>query len=266
MTAPQVMGILNVTPDSFSDGGRYTRVGAAIERGVQLHVQGADIVDVGGESTRPGAQRVSVEEEQSRILPVISGLVEAKVPVSVDTMNADTALAAAAAGASVINDVSGGLGDPRMYAAVASTGLLYVAMHSRGPAQTEPRYDDVVAQVRAELKTRLAEMIVSGVRPDQVVLDPGIGFAKNAEHNWALLGHLGELGTLGHPILIGASRKRFLGALLPDDAPTEARDLPTAVVSALAAEAGVWAVRVHDVASTRVALAAWQAWQNGRAS
>jgi dihydropteroate synthase len=260
------MGILNVTPDSFSDGGRYADRDAAIARGLQLHAQGADIVDVGGESTRPGATPVSAEDEQARVLPVIRELVHARVPVSIDTSNAATARAAADAGASVINDVSGGLGDPDMYRVVAATGLLYVAMHSRGAADAEPRYDDVVADVRNELKARLAEMFVFGVQPDQVVLDPGIGFAKNAEHNWALLGHLPELSTLGHPILVGASRKRFLGALLPEGAPAESRDLPSAVLSALAAESGVWAVRVHDVESTRVALAAWQAWQDGRAS
>lgn len=264
MTVPQLFGILNVTPDSFSDGGRFASHDDAIERGIELHRQGADIVDVGGESTRPGATRVGVEDEMARVIPVIRELHAARVPVSVDTMNAETALAAAAAGASVINDVSGGLADPGMYRVVAQTGLLYVAMHWRGSADAAPSYGDVVAEVRDELKARLAEMIVSGVDLQRVVLDPGIGFAKNAEHNWSLLGHLPELATLGHPLLVGVSRKRFLGTLLPDDAPTEARDLPTAVLSALAADAGVWALRVHDVESTRVALAAWQAWQNGR--
>lgn len=266
MTRPQILGILNVTPDSFSDGGRYAGTDAAIARGLQLHAQGADLVDVGGESTRPGATPIGPAEEQARVIPVIRELTRQRVPVSIDTMNADTALAAADAGAVVINDVSGGLADPAMYRVVATTGLLYIAMHWRGPAGTAARYDDVVAEVRGELRARLAEMIVSGVRMDQVVLDPGIGFSKDPEHNWALLGHLPELATLGHPLLIGASRKRFLGGLLPEGAPPEARDLPSAVISALAAEAGVWAVRVHDVESTRVALATWQAWQDGRSA
>jgi dihydropteroate synthase len=267
-TPPQVFAILNVTPDSFSDGGRFSDMGSAIGRGIELFEHGADVVDVGGESTRPGADRVPVEEEQARVLPVIRGLVAAGVPVSIDTMNALTALAAADAGASVINDVSGGLADPGMYRVVASTGLVYIAMHWRhhsAEMQAHATYADVVADVRSELKARLAEMVVSGVDPARVVLDPGLGFSKTAEHNWKLLGRLADLQSLGHRILVGASRKRFLGELLPDDATAEDRDLPTAVVSALAADAGVWAVRVHDVASTRAALGAWTAWQNGRA-
>lgn len=267
MIAPLIMGILNVTPDSFSDGGRFQSLDAAIAHGVGLRDQGADLVDVGGESTRPGAERVPVEQEIARVIPVVRELVAAGVTVSVDTMNAETALAAAGAGAAIINDVSGGLADPGMYRVVAETGLTYVAMHWRGPAAQMDAladYGDVVADVREELKARLAEMVVSGVDLGRVVLDPGIGFAKTAGHNWRLLGHLPELASLGHPILVGVSRKRFLGALLPEGAPATARDLPTAVLSALAAESGVWAVRVHDVASTRVALAAWQAFSDGR--
>lgn len=265
VTTPQVFAILNVTPDSFTDGGSFSDHGEAIGRGIELKEQGADIIDVGGESTRPGAQRVNPEVEQERVIPVIRGLVAAGVPVSVDTMNAVTAMAAAEAGASVINDVSGGLADPGMYRAVAATGLLYIAMHWRGAGASEPaRYGDVVADVRAELKVRLAEMVVSGVAVDRVILDPGLGFAKTGEHNWQLLARLGELATLGHPLLIGASRKRFLGALLPEGSPPADRDLPTAVVTAFAAEAGAWAVRVHDVPSTRAALGVWTHLKNGR--
>jgi dihydropteroate synthase len=260
---PQVFAILNVTPDSFSDGGQFPDAEAAVARGVELRDQGADIVDVGGESTRPGAARVDPSEEQARVIPVIRGLVAAGVPVSVDTMNSSTALAAAEAGASVINDVSGGLADPEMYRTVAQTKLLYIAMHWRGHSTTMDdlaTYDDVVVDVRNELKARLAEMLVWGIAPDQVVLDPGLGFAKRAEHNWELLARLDELATLGHPLLIGASRKRFLGDLLPEGATAQDRDLPTAVVSALAAKAGAWAVRVHDVPSTRIALGVADAW------
>jgi dihydropteroate synthase len=264
---PQIMGILNVTPDSFSDGGRFASVDDAIARGVQLKTQGADLVDVGGESTRPGAPRIPAAEEQARVMPVIRELVAAGVAVSVDTMNAETAFAAAEAGASVINDVSGGLADPEMYRTVAETGLLYVAMHWRGHSANMRElatYGDVVADVRNELKARLAEMIVWGIPPERVIIDPGLGFAKNDDHNWKLLGHLRELSTLGHPILIGASRKRFLAPYAPEGAPADARDSATATLSALAAQAGVWAVRVHDVPSTREALAVWAAWEKGR--
>lgn len=264
MTRPQILGILNVTPDSFSDGGRFDSARDAVQAGIAMHEAGADLIDVGGESTRPGATPITVEEEQGRVLRVVRKLAKAGVPVSVDTVHAETALAAVEAGAVVINDVSGGSADPGMYRVVATTGVLYIAMHSRGRAEAEPEYDDVVADVRRELKERLAEMIVSGVSTDQVVLDPGIGFAKHAEHNWALLGRLAEFATLGHPLLVGVSRKRFLGQLLGEDAVVRDRDLPTAVLSALAAEAGAWAVRVHDVASTRIALDTWDAVQRGR--
>lgn len=267
MTAPLIMGILNVTPDSFSDGGRFEALDAAIAHGVAMRDRGADLVDVGGESTRPGAETVPVEQEIARVIPVVRELAAAGVTVSVDTMNAETALAAAGVGAAIINDVSGGLADPGMYRVVAETGLTYVAMHWRGPAARMAAladYTEVVADVREELKSRLAEMVVSGIDLGRVVLDPGIGFAKTAEHNWRLLGHLGEFATLGHPILVGVSRKRFLGALLPEGVPVTDRDLPSAVLSALVADAGVWAVRVHDVDSTRVALATWQAMSDGR--
>ena len=220
-------------------------------------------MDVGGESTRPGAERVPVAEELRRVLPVVEGLVARGVDVSVDTMNSQTARAAADAGASIINDVSGGLADPEMYRTVAETGLRYVAMHWRGHStdmDALATYDDVVADVRSELTSRLAEMTEQGVDPARVILDPGIGFAKTAEHNWTLLGRLDELRTLGHPVLVGTSRKRFLAPFAPDGAPTTDRDLPTAVTSALAADAGAWGVRVHDVPSTRTALDVWHAW------
>jgi len=267
--SPQIFAILNVTPDSFSDGGQFDGVDEAVSRGIELTKQGADIIDVGGESTRPGAERVDPAEEQERVIPVIRGLVAARVPVSIDTMNASTALAAAEAGASVINDVSGGLADPEMYRAVAKAKLLYIAMHWRGHSDGMHElavYDDVVVDVRNELKARLAEMFVWGIDPGQVVLDPGIGFAKTAEHNWQVLGRLDELATLGHPLLIGASRKKFLAATLPEGATTAERDLPTAVVSALAAQSGVWGVRVHDVPSTRAALTVFDSWKNGRSA
>ncbi|MFM9877326.1 MAG: dihydropteroate synthase [Rhodoglobus sp.] len=257
------MGILNVTPDSFSDGGQFEERSAAVAHGVEMRDQGATLVDVGGESTRPGAHRVDPAEEQRRVLPVISELVAEGVPVSVDTMNAETARAAAGAGASVINDVSGGLADPGMYRAVAETGLTYVAMHWRDLSHdmdAVATYGDVVADVRGELTSRLAELTAAGVRPERVILDPGLGFAKRPEHNWQLLARLDEVMSLGHPVLIGASRKRFLA---PWGAQPAQRDEATAIVSALAARAGVWGVRVHDVAATRAALEIAEMWKTG---
>jgi dihydropteroate synthase len=250
-----IMGILNVTPDSFSDGGRFADTGAAIARGLELRDAGAAIVDVGGESTRPGATRVDPAEERDRVVPVVEALAREGVAVSVDTMNAATALAAVEAGAQLINDVSGGLADEGMARVVADTGAHFAVMHWRGGADVSPVFGDVVAEVRADLKNRVAELVVAGVDPAKIVLDPGIGFGKAAEHNWALLNHLDEIASLGHGILVGASRKRFIGALLPEGAPMEDRDLPTAVISALVARQGAWAVRVHDVPSTRIALA-----------
>ena len=250
-----IMGILNVTPDSFSDGGRYDQVDAAIARGLELRDAGAAIVDVGGESTRPGAARVDPAAERERVVPVISALAQEGVSVSVDTMNAATALAAVEAGAQLVNDVSGGLADEGMARVVAETGAHFAVMHWRGGADVAPTFADVVAEVRADLKNRVAELVVAGVDPGKIVLDPGLGFGKAAEHNWALLNHLAEIASLGHGILVGASRKRFVGALLPEGAPMEDRDLPTAVISALVARQGAWAVRVHDVPSTRIALA-----------
>jgi dihydropteroate synthase len=262
-----IMGVLNVTPDSFSDGGRWLEPDAAVAHALELVAQGADLVDVGGESTRPGAVRVDPAEEQARVVPVIRTLAGLGVTVSVDTLNASTARAAADAGAAIINDVSGGLGDPAMPDAVLDTGLQYVVMHWRGrldAADSRAVYTDTVAEVRSELSARVTDLLDRGIDPAKLVLDPGLGFSKNASHNWQVLAGLHEFETLGYPVLIGASRKRFLGALLPDAAAVEDRDAPTAVISALAAQAGVWAVRVHDVTSTRIALDVVRAWQAGR--
>jgi dihydropteroate synthase len=249
-----VMGVVNVTPDSFSDGGRWLDPRAAVGHGLALRADGADLVDVGGESTRPGAERVPVEEELRRVLPVVRELAAAGVPVSVDTMRAAVADAAVAAGAVLVNDVSGGLADPAMARTVAAAGVALVVMHWRGPSTVMDRlagYDDVVEDVTRELGARVEALQDAGLAPDQLVLDPGLGFAKNARHNWALLAALDRLGGLGRPLLVGASRKRFLGALLagPDGtpAPVAARDHASAAVTALAAAAGAWCVRVHDV-------------------
>ncbi|WP_370882640.1 dihydropteroate synthase [Kineosporia succinea] len=252
------MGVLNVTPDSFSDGGRWLDPGAAVAHGLELRAQGADLVDVGGESTRPGAERVSEAEELRRTVPVVRALADQGVVVSIDTMRASVARAALEAGAVLLNDVSGGRWDTAMPALVAESGAPFVAMHWRGVQalgraehDLAARYDDVVAEVGAELTRALDELVAAGVDPSQVVLDPGLGFSKNAEHNWELLAHLDALAHLRRPVLVGASRKRFLGSLLagPDaaPAPVEERDDATAAVSTLAALAGVWCVRVHAV-------------------
>ena len=270
-----VMGVVNVTPDSFSDGGRWFTPHAAVAHGLELLDQGADLLDVGGESTRPGARRVPVRDELARVLPVIEGLVARGAVVSVDTTRAVVAREAVARGASLVNDVSGGLADDAMYAVVAETGAAYVAMHWRGHADVMDDlddYDDVVADVRRELAQRVAALRAAGVRDRQVVLDPGLGFAKSGASNWPLLARLPELVADGFPVLVGASRKRFLGHLLarPDGepAPPLARDGATAAVSALAAAAGAWCVRVHEVAGSADAVrvaAAWRAGAAGRA-
>ncbi|KGJ78548.1 dihydropteroate synthase [Cryobacterium roopkundense] len=251
------MGVLNVTPDSFSDGGRWAGADAAIEHGLHLAAQGADVVDVGGESTRPGATRVTPADERSRVIPVITELARHGVRISVDTLNASTAEAAVAAGASIINDVSGGLADPLMAGVAARSGRTYVAMHWRGHAQemgSNANYTDVVADVRAELAARVAALTAAGVKRRDVVLDPGLGFAKEAEHDWELLANLAAFDDLGLPVMVGSSRKRFVAAVLSAEASVLSRDLPTAVISVLAAQAGAWAVRVHDVSATRTAF------------
>jgi dihydropteroate synthase len=258
-----VMGVLNVTPDSFSDGGRFLEPVAAIARGLALRAAGADLVDVGGESTRPGAERTPVSDELARVLPVVRALVADGVWVSVDTMRAQVAEAALEAGAVLVNDVSGGLADPGMLALMASARRPYVLMHWRGPSAAMAAlasYDDVVRDVRVELGRRLAEAVSAGVEPGYIVLDPGLGFAKDGSHNWSLLAHLTELGSLGRPLLVGASRKRFLGELL-DGAGPDDRDLATAATSALAAAAGAWCVRVHEPAASRDAVAVAAAWR-----
>ncbi|MEO7374537.1 MAG: dihydropteroate synthase [Terrimesophilobacter sp.] len=263
---PIIMGILNVTPDSFSDGGRYTDRDAALQHASDMVAAGADIIDVGGESTRPGAGRLDAAEEQRRAMPIVRELIDRGIPVSIDTMNSGTAQVAVDAGAVLVNDVSGGLADTRMANIIADTGVRYVAMHWRGPSATMEAnavYGNVVRDVRDELRARIDELRNRGVQQGQIVLDPGIGFAKNAKQSWAVLGHLREFETLGYPVLVGASRKSFLGPLLPKGAPTDERDRPTAVISALAAEAGVWGVRVHDVAGTKAALDVWEAWSYG---
>jgi len=263
---PVVMGILNVTPDSFSDGGRYADVEAAIEHGIALQQGGADIVDVGGESTRPGAERIDAATEAARVVPVITGLAAAGVRMSIDTTRASVAAAALSAGAAVINDVSGGLADPAMAGVVADAGCPWVLMHWRGHSRRMNElavYADVVTEVRNELLQRVDEAVGRGVRPGQLILDPGLGFAKNAEHNWALTRHLDVLIELGFPVLFGASRKTYLGRLLagPDGTPrpVEEREAATLATSVLAAAAGVWGVRVHDVRATADALAVWRA-------
>ena len=270
-TRTLVVGIVNVTPDSFSDGGRYLDADAAIDHAHRLVADGADIVDVGGESTRPGASRLDVVEERRRVLPVIRALAEAGVPVSIDTMNADTARACVESGAVLANDVSGGLADPAMLPTIADLGVPFVCMHWRGHADRMNDlavYDDVVEEVYAELASRVEACDRAGVALDRLVLDPGIGFAKQARHNWALLHRLDRLTELGHPLLLGPSRKRFLGSLLADPTtgeprPTAGRDVATAAVSAIAARAGVWAVRVHDAAASRDAVAVGRAWRQG---
>jgi dihydropteroate synthase len=266
-----VMGVVNVTPDSFSDGGQWFGAEAAVQHGLDLIAQGADIVDVGGESTRPGAQRVSEEEELRRIGPVVTGLAAAGVPVSVDTMRASVAEFALSAGARLVNDVSGGLADPQMARLVAAAGASYVLVHWRGHSRdmySRATYTDVVGEVRDELARRVGEVVAAGVAPDRIVVDPGLGFGKRPEHNWPLLTHLAEIGVLGgrtFPVLVGASRKRFLGNVLagPDGTPRpfEDCDEATVAISALAATAGAWCVRVHQVRANADAVRVAAAWR-----
>jgi dihydropteroate synthase len=274
-SAPVVVGVLNVTPDSFSDGGRFASLDDAVAHAVALRNDGAHLVDVGGESTRPGAQRVDAATEIGRVVPVLRELAAAGVATSIDTTRAEVARAALTAGASVVNDVSGGLADPQMASAVAEAGVPWVLMHWRGHSRTMQElatYVDVVAEVRAELCQRVDAALAAGVAADRIVLDPGLGFAKLPAHNWRLAAHLTELVALGYPVLVGASRKSYLGTLLagPDGTPRPAveREAATVATSLLAIQAGAWGVRVHDVRSTVDALkvlAATQAAGRGEA-
>ena len=255
------MGVVNVTPDSFSDGGRWFDHHAAVERGRELIRQGADLVDVGGESTRPGAERVPPEEELRRVLPVVRDLAAEGAVVSVDTTRAAVADAAVNAGAKLVNDVSGGRADARMPSFVADAGVPFVAMHWRGHSdvmETLTTYSDVVTDVLEELARGVDRLVAAGVDTGKIVVDPGLGFAKNAGHNWQLLAALDRIVALGPPVLLGASRKRFLGSLLakPDGtpAPVEERDAASHAVSVIAAMAGVWCVRVHEVRASADAV------------
>ncbi|OYD67865.1 dihydropteroate synthase [Rhodococcus sp. OK302] len=268
-----VMGVLNVTADSFSDGGRFLDRDAAVSRGLELQAIGVDIVDIGGESTRPGAIRVDSELEVARVVPVIEELVAAGIRCSVDTMRASVAAAAIEAGAAIVNDVSGGRADSDMAAVVADAGVPWILMHWRSASDYvhgggADHYDDVVRDVREELMTQVDCALKVGVDPSAIILDPGLGFAKNADHNWALLHALPEFNALGFPVLVGASRKRFLGSLLSDSdgtpRPPAGRETATAVVSALAARDGAWGVRVHDAQASLDAVAVVAAWSRGR--
>lgn len=266
-----VMGVLNVTPDSFSDGGRYYDPGDAVLHGIRMRERGADMIDVGGESTRPGADRVAADVESARVVPVIRELAAAGVPVSVDTTRAQVAADALAVGAQVVNDVSGGLADPDMARVVVEHRVPWILMHWRGHSKdmnSLATYGDVVAEVIAELTARVDAALAAGVAPESLVLDPGLGFAKRAEHDWALLHNLPAIADLGFPVLVGASRKRFLGRLLagPDGKPRppDGREDATAAISALAAAAGAWGVRVHDVARSLDAVTVAAAWREGR--
>jgi dihydropteroate synthase len=263
------MGVVNVTPDSFSDGGAYFSPDTAIAHGLRLLRDGADIVDVGGESTRPGAGRVPPGEEMRRVIPVIRELAAAGATVSVDTMRARVAEAAVLAGAGMVNDVGGGLADPRMPRVIAAARVPYVVMHWRGHSRAMQRsavYSDVVREVTAELAQRVDAVVSCGVDPGLILCDPGLGFAKTAEHNWSLLAGLRVLCALGYPLLVGASRKSFLGKLLTGPGgtarPVGEREHATAAVSALAAAAGAWGVRAHNVPATLDAVKVAAAWQS----
>ncbi|MCY7396302.1 MAG: dihydropteroate synthase [Nocardioides sp.] len=261
---PRVMGVVNVTPDSFSDGGRHATAEAAIAHGRRLLADGADILDIGGESTRPGATRPLVSEELSRVVPVITALAAEGAVVSVDTMRSEVAEAALAVGATILNDVSGGLADPRILDVAAASGATYVAMHWRAHSDHMTdfaTYDGpggVVAAVHDELSARVDAMLAAGIDAGRIVLDPGLGFAKQGRHNWQLLADLDALHRLGFPLLVGASRKSFLGTLLPDaegrPRPVDGREHATTAITVLLAQAGVWGLRVHDVRSCLDAL------------
>ena len=240
-----VMGILNVTPDSFADGGRHHEFDAAVKRGLEMVAEGVDIIDVGGESTRPGADRVSQEEEIARTIPVITELAKHGATISIDTMRASTARAAVNAGAAMINDVSGGLADDAMLQTAAELKVPYIAMHWRGQSKdmnSKAVYGDVVNEVIAELNERIDAALDAGIHKDKLIIDPGIGFAKDAEHNWAIIDAIDRFVAMGYPVLVGASRKRFLGGDSPDE-----REQATIELTKRLGTTGVWAVRVHSV-------------------
>ena len=268
---PLVMGVVNVTPDSFSDGGRYADTEVAVRHGLDLRSEGADLLDVGGESTRPGATRPLVAEELDRVVPVIRALAGEGIPVSVDTMRSEVAAAALEAGAVVVNDVSGGLADPGILPVVAAAGASYVVMHWRAHAREMQRhatYGDVVAEVVTELAARVEAAVDAGIDASRLVVDPGLGFAKTAEHNWELLRRLVELDRLGLPILVGSSRKSFLGTLLADEAGRARhvldREDANVALTTIAAMQGVWAVRVHEVRASVDAIAVVRRWRGVR--
>jgi dihydropteroate synthase len=254
------MGVVNVTPDSFSDGGKWLDAATAIRHGVDLAHEGADIVDVGGESTRPGATRIDDDEELRRVIPVIEGLVAEGITASVDTMRASTARRALDAGAAIVNDVSGGRADPDMMKLAAAAGSPIVLMHWREHSalmQNHTDYDDLVADIGAELLVQVDAAIAAGIDPARIILDPGLGFSKTGDQNWTVLAHLDAFTALGFPLLVAASRKRFLGELLADGQglrPADQREHATAAISTLAAAAGAWCVRVHDAAASADAV------------
>lgn len=260
--SPVVWGVLNVTPDSFSDGGRFVDVDRAVAHGRLMREQGADVIDVGGESTRPGARRIGADEEKLRVLPVVEALAAEGMTVSVDTMRSEVAIAAVDRGAGIVNDVSGGRADPAMHRVVAGLSVHYVVMHWRGHSEAMDDlavYEDPVRQVRDEIEQQVAAAVDAGIDRGAIIIDPGIGFAKNSRHNWSVLRSLGDLGELGFPVLVGASRKRFLGELLADPSGeprnTGERDVASAALSTLLAQEGsAWGLRVHDVESTMDAL------------
>lgn len=263
---PLLWGVLNVTPDSFSDGGEFLDLDDALVRAHRMVEEGADVIDVGGESTRPGAIRISPEEESARVLPVVTALVKAGIPVSIDTMNAHTARAAAEAGVTYINDVSGGLADPAMLGVMHSAKVDCVLMHWRGHSQVMDslaHYENVAEDVARELAARVEAATAAGIEPERIILDPGIGFSKTPEQNWELLAHFDAVRALGHRILLGVSRKRFLGELLSEGKPASARDTASATLGALMANRGVWGLRVHNPGAQRESLDVWQALSQG---
>jgi dihydropteroate synthase len=261
-----VMGIVNVTPDSFSDGGLYASTAAAVEHGKRLLADGADLVDVGGESTRPGAVRPSLDEELKRVIPVVEELAAVGGLVTIDTMRAEVAARAIAAGAVGVNDVSGGLADPEMLAMVAESEKPYICMHWRGHSTRMAelaKYDDVLTEVRRELADRVDVALAAGIEPTHLAVDPGLGFAKTAEHNWEVLAGFTTLTDLGYPVVVGASRKAFLGSLLADaegPRPPAGREDATAAISVMSAERGAWCVRVHDVRRSLDAILVAHRW------